>query len=200
MELKEILKKHLQQSSDFLQDFSSNDSQLQLVEEAAKTIISALKTGNKIISAGNGGSMCDAMHFAEELAGKWRNDRKPLPAISISDPSYLTCVGNDYGFDEIFARYIEALGQPGDIFFGITTSGNSENIIRACLSAKRKDMIVILLTSDNHGFLQNDFEAYVDHYIKTPPNRYADRIQELHIKIIHSLIDMIEQNLEIQNN
>ena len=195
MELKEILKEHLQQSSDFLQDFSSNDYYIQLVEEAANQIITALNSGRKIITAGNGGSMCDSMHFAEELVGKWRNPRNPIPAISISDPSYLTCVGNDFGFAEVFARYVQALGQPGDIFFGITTSGNSENLIRACLKAKEKGMIVIILTSDTPGFLQNDFSDYVDHYVKTPPNKYADRIQEIHIKIIHSLIDMIEKNI-----
>lgn len=196
MELKEILKEHLQQSSDFLQDFLSNEYYLDLVEEAANQIITALNSGRKIITAGNGGSMCDAMHFAEELVGKWRDARNPIPAVAISDPSYLTCVSNDFGFSDVFARYVQALGNPGDIFFAISTSGNSENIIRACLTAKEKRMIVILLTSDAKGFLQNDFSDYVDHYIKTPPNKYADRIQEVHIKIIHSLIDMIEKNIK----
>lgn len=198
MESKEILKEHLLQSSDFLQDFLSNEYYLDLVEEAANTIITALNSGRKIITAGNGGSMCDAMHFAEELVGKWRDPRNPIPAVAISDPSYLTCVANDFGFADVFARFVQALGNPGDIFFGISTSGNSENIIRACLKAKERKMIVIILTSDSKGFLQNDFADYVDHYIKTPPNRYADRIQEIHIKIIHSLIDIIEKNIKSQ--
>lgn len=197
MELKEILKSHLQQSSNYLEDFSKNDRYLNSVIEAAEIIISSLLEGKKIITAGNGGSMCDAMHFAEELTGKWRTDRKPLPAISISDPSYLTCVGNDYGFDDVFSRFIDGLGNSGDVFFGITTSGNSENIIRACLSAKRKDMKVVLLTSDSKGFLQIDFQDYVDSYILTPPSSTADRVQEVHIKIIHSLIDMIEKKLNL---
>ena len=197
MELKEILKQHLQQASDILNDFINNDQYLSSVEEAAQTIITSLQNGNKIISAGTGGSMCDAMHFAEELSGRYRNDRKGLAAVSISDPSHITCVGNDYGFNYIFSRYLEALGNPGDVFFGITTSGNSENIIRACMEAKNKDMKVVILTSDREGDLQSDYEDLVDVFIKTPSNRYADRIQELHIKIIHSLIDMIEQKLGI---
>ena len=197
MELKEILKQHLQQASDILNDFIYNDQYLSSVEEAAQTIITSLQNGNKIISAGNGGSMCDAMHFAEELSGRYRNDRKGLAAVSISDPSHITCVGNDYGFNYIFSRYLEALGNPGDVFFGITTSGNSENIIRACMEAKNKGMKVVILTSDREGDLQSDYEDLVDVFIKTPSNRYADRIQELHIKIIHSLIDMIEQKLGI---
>ena len=197
MELKEILKQHLQQASDILNDFINNDQYLSSVEEAAQTIITSLQNANKIISAGNGGSMCDAMHFAEELSGRYRNDRKGLAAVSISDPSHITCVGNDYGFNYIFSRYLEALGNPGDVFFGITTSGNSENIIRACMEAKNKGMKVVILTSDREGDLQSDYEDLVDVFIKTPSNRYADRIQELHIKIIHSLIDMIEQKLGI---
>lgn len=198
MELKEILKQHLQQASNILNDFINNDEYLSSVEEAAQTIITSLQNGNKIISAGNGGSMCDAMHFAEELSGRYRNDRKGLAAVSISDPSHITCVGNDYGFNYIFSRYLEALGNPGDVFFGITTSGNSENIIRACMEAKNKSMKVIVLTSDANGSLEAHYSEFVDHFIKTPPNKYADRTQELHIKIIHSLIDMIERQLGIQ--
>jgi D-sedoheptulose 7-phosphate isomerase len=197
MELKEILKQHLQQASNILNDFINNDEYLSSVEEAAQIIITALQNGNKIISAGNGGSMCDAMHFAEELSGRYRNDRKGLAAVSISDPSHITCVGNDYGFKYIFSRYLEALGNPGDVFFGISTSGNSENIICGCLEARRRNMKVVILTSDREGDLQVDYEDLVDVFIKTPSNKYADRIQELHIKIIHSLIDMIEQKLGI---
>jgi D-sedoheptulose 7-phosphate isomerase len=197
MELKEILKQHLQQASSILNDFINNDEYLSSVEEAAQIIITALQNGNKIISAGNGGSMCDAMHFAEELSGRYRNDRKGLAAVSISDPSHITCVGNDYGFKYIFSRYLEALGNPGDVFFGISTSGNSENIICGCLEARRRNMKVVILTSDREGDLQVDYEDLVDVFIKTPSNKYADRIQELHIKIIHSLIDMIEQKLGI---
>lgn len=197
MELKEILKQHLQEASSILDRFSTNDEYLNSVTEAAATIITSLKSGNKVISAGNGGSMSDAMHFAEELTGRWRDNRRSLSAISISDPSHITCVGNDYGFEYIFSRYIQGVGNQGDVFFGISTSGNSKNILEACFEAKRKGMKVVILTSDRNGPLQAGYGDFVDHLIKTPSNQYADRIQELHIKIIHSLIDMIEQNMEI---
>jgi D-sedoheptulose 7-phosphate isomerase len=197
MELKEILKQHLQEASNVLNNFLTNDEYLNSVTEAAETIISALKDGKKVISAGNGGSMCDAIHFAEELTGRWRGDRKAIPAISISDPAHITCVGNDYGFEQIFSRYLQGVGNPGDVFFGISTSGNSKNILEACFEAKKRDMKVVILTSDKNGPLQAGYGHFVDNLIKTPPNQYADRIQEIHIKIIHSLIDMIEQNLEL---
>jgi D-sedoheptulose 7-phosphate isomerase len=196
MELKEILKTHLQEASSILNDFISNDEYLNSVTEAAETIISALNNGNKIISAGNGGSMCDAMHFAEELSGRYRENREALAAVSISDPSHITCVGNDYGFDQIFSRYIEAVGKEGDVFFGITTSGNSNNITRALVTAKRIGMKVIILTSDrSESDVRMLFSHLIDNTILTPVNKYADRTQELHIKIIHSLIDMIERQL-----
>jgi len=200
MELKEILKEHLNQASDILNDFINNDEYLSSVEEAAQTIITALQNGNKIISAGNGGSMCDAMHFAEELSGRWREDRKPLAAISVSDPSHITCVGNDYGFDQIFSRYLDAVGNEGDVFFGITTSGNSNNITRALVTAKRKGMRTVILTSDRpESDVRLKFNHLIDNTILTPRNKYADRTQELHIKIIHSLIDMIERKLGLKN-
>lgn len=200
MELKEILKEHLNQASDILNDFINNDEYLSSVGEAAQTIITALQNGNKIISAGNGGSMCDAMHFAEELSGRWREDRKPLAAISVSDPSHITCVGNDYGFDQIFSRYLDAVGNEGDVFFGITTSGNSNNITRALVTAKRKGMRTVILTSDRpESDVRLKFNHLIDNTILTPRNKYADRTQELHIKIIHSLIDMIERKLGLKN-
>jgi D-sedoheptulose 7-phosphate isomerase len=199
MELKEILKTHLQEASSILDNFISNDEYLNSVTEAAETIISSLNNGNKIISAGNGGSMCDAMHFAEELSGRYRENRRALAAVSISDPSHITCVGNDYGFDQIFSRYLDAIGNDGDVFFGITTSGNSDNITRAIVTAKRKGMKVVILTSDRpDSDVRLLFSHLIDNIILTPRNKYADRTQELHIKIIHSLIDMIERQLGIK--
>jgi D-sedoheptulose 7-phosphate isomerase len=196
MELKEILKTHLQEASSILNDFINNDEYLNSVTEAAETIITSLSNGNKIISAGNGGSMCDAMHFAEELSGRYRDNREALAAVSISDPSHITCVGNDYGFDQIFSRYLDAIGNDGDVFFGITTSGNSNNITRAIVTAKRKRMKVVILTSDRpDSDVRLLFSHLIDNIILTPVNKYADRTQELHIKIIHSLIDMIERQL-----
>lgn len=201
MELKEILNRHLLEASEILNAFSTNEEYLNSVTEAAEIIITALQSNNKIITAGNGGSMCDAMHFASELSGKYRDDRSPLPAIAISDPSYITCSGNDYGYQHIFSRYITAHGNPDDVFFGITTSGDSQNIIRACEEANNKGMKVVILSSDRMGTLQTDYKDFVDVLIKTPRSHYADRIQELHIKIIHSIVDMVEKKLfEIKQN
>jgi D-sedoheptulose 7-phosphate isomerase len=131
------------------------------------------------------------MHFAEELSGRYRHDRRALPAIAISDPSHITCVGNDYGFDAIFSRYIEGIGQPGDILLGITTSGNSRNIINALQAALEKKMITILLTGNEGG----EAAKIADHSIIIPHSGFADRIQEIHIKIIHIFILIIEKTL-----
>lgn len=151
----------------------------------------AVKGGKKIISCGNGGSMCDAMHFAEELSGRYRNDRPALPAISISDPSHISCVGNDYGYAFIFSRMVEAIGQPGDVLFAISTSGNSENILNAIAAANKKNMKVIGLTGKDGGKMV----ALCDVEIRAPKSDYADRAQEIHIKVIHSLIDFVEKGL-----
>ena len=152
---------------------------------------SIVKNGGKIISCGNGGSMCDAMHFAEELTGRYRNDRPSIPALSISDPSHITCVGNDYGFDAIFSRYVESVGNEGDVLLAISTSGNSKNVINAINAAKNKGMSVVGLTGKTGGEMAN----LCDVEIRAPHSEYADRAQEIHIKIIHSLIGHIENNI-----
>lgn len=172
-----------------LQKVISDKEILQQIESAATLCANAIKSGNKVISCGNGGSHCDAMHFAEELSGRYRENRKALPAIAISDPSHITCVGNDYGFEHIFARFIEGLGQKGDVLLGISTSGNSKNIIEAVKAARAKEMKVWLLLGKDGGALkgQGDVEIIV------PYHGYADRIQEIHIKIIHIVIMCIEQ-------
>jgi D-sedoheptulose 7-phosphate isomerase len=150
---------------------------------------SALANGQKIMSCGNGGSMCDAMHFAEELSGRYRNNRPALAAVSISDPSHLSCVANDYGYDHVFARYIEGLGQKGDVLLGISTSGNSKNVILAVEAAKAKGMHTIVLTGKDGGQLA----GLADLEIRAPHSAYADRAQEIHIKVIHAFILGIEQ-------
>lgn len=154
-------------------------------------MVDAIRSGKKIISCGNGGSMCDAMHFAEELTGRYRNDRPGIPAISISDPSHITCVGNDYGFEHIFSRFVEGMGNEGDVLLGISTSGNSKNVINAIQKAKEKGMKVIGLTGKDGGKMAE----LCDVEIRAPHAEYADRAQEIHIKVIHSLIDHIERNL-----
>lgn len=171
-----------------LNDFISDSANFSKIEDAGKILVAAFKNGNKVISCGNGGSMCDAMHFAEELSGRFRDDRKALPAISISDPSHISCVGNDYGYDKIFSRYIEALGNKGDVLLAISTSGNSKNILEAIAAAKQKGMTVIGLTGKDGGKMKDvcDFE------IRAPFSNYADRAQEIHIKVIHCLIEYVE--------
>ncbi len=148
----------------------------------------AIRSGNKIISCGNGGSHCDAMHFAEELSGRYRDNRRALAAIAISDVSHITCTANDYGFEYIFSRFVEGLGQPGDVLLGISTSGNSANVLRAAEAAKFRGMSVVALTGKDGG----ELAAFADVEIRVPHYGYADRIQEIHIKIIHVLILLIE--------
>jgi D-sedoheptulose 7-phosphate isomerase len=172
-----------------LNSFIHNATNFSLIEKAAELMTEALKNGHKIISCGNGGSHCDAMHFAEELSGRYRGERKALAAICISDTSHISCVGNDYGFDYIFSRFLEGLGNEGDVLLGISTSGNSKNIIEAVKAAKAKGMKVVLLLGKNGGQLkgQADIEIIVPHF------GFADRIQEIHIKIIHCFILLIEK-------
>lgn len=178
------------EAAQVLEAFSTKEN-FEKIDSAAWIMIDAVKSGKKIISAGNGGSMCDAMHFAEELTGRYRNDRPAIPAISISDPSHMSCVGNDYGFDYVFSRFIEGVGQHGDVFLGISTSGNSKNIILGIEAAKKKGMKTILLTGKDGGKLKGmaDIDIIVPHF------GYADRIQEIHIKIIHHFILLIEKGL-----
>lgn len=183
------IKKHFEEASAVLTAFLNNEHNFEQIAKAGKILSDAVKNGNKIISCGNGGSMCDAMHFAEELSGRYRDNRNAMPAISISDPSHISCVGNDYGFDFIFSRFIEGLGRNGDVLFGISTSGNSKNVINAVNAAKAKGMKVICLTGKDGGALG----SMCDVEIRAPHSSYADRAQEIHIKVIHSLIDYIER-------
>jgi len=175
-----------------LNDFIADENNLKNIALAGDAMIRSLKNKGKILSAGNGGSMCDAMHFAEELTGRFRNDRDAYPAVAISDPSHITCVANDYGFDHIFSRYILGMGQEGDVFLGISTSGNSANIINAIKEAKKKGIFVVGLTGKTGG----EMAKLCDIEIRIPWNKYSDRVQEVHIKIIHCLIQYIEAGLK----
>lgn len=189
---KETIRKHFDEAAEVLKSFN-NDENHTKIANAIILMSEALSNGNKIISCGNGGSMCDAMHFAEELSGKFRNDRKGLAALSISDPSHITCVANDYGFDEIFSRYVEALGNKGDILLGISTSGNSGNVINAVEAARKQGIKTIVLTGKTGGALAE----IADLEIRAPRSKFADRAQEIHIKVIHTLIDGIERALKL---
>lgn len=172
---------------EILQKFNTPDN-IEKIAKAGDIMVNSIQSGGKIISCGNGGSMCDAMHFAEELTGRYRDDRPSLPAISISDPSHITCVGNDYGFDYIFSRFVEGMGKSTDTLLAISTSGNSKNVVEAAKTAKEKGMQVIALTGKSGGVLAE----IADVELRAPSSPYADRAQEIHIKIIHSLIDYIE--------
>ena len=174
-----------------LDSFIGDDENIQLICDAGNIMIESLKAGGKIISCGNGGSMCDAMHFAEELTGRFRNDRPSIAAISISDPSHISCVGNDYGYEFVFSRYIEGVGREGDVLLGISTSGTSKNVVKAAQVAKEKGMKVIVLTGKDGGTLKD----ICDVEIRAPKSEYADRAQEIHIKVIHSLIQYIEEHI-----
>ena len=186
-----LITQSLQESQQVLADFLANPAKIEAIEKAADVLVAALKKGNKILSCGNGGSHCDAMHFAEELSGRYRENRPALAAMAISDPSHISCVSNDFGYNYIFSRFIEGLGNKGDVLVGISTSGNSANIIEAVKAAQAKGMEVILLTGKDGGQLA----AYGCHEIRVDHFGYADRIQEIHIKVIHILIQLIESKL-----
>ena len=189
--MRKVILQNLKEASITLDNFIQSEDSLIHIEEAASLLANAINEGGKIISCGNGGSMCDAMHFAEELTGRFKYDRPALPAVSISDPSHITCVGNDFGFDKVFSRYIEGIGSKGDVLLAISTSGNSANIIKAAEAALEKGMKVVALTGKTGGLLAElaDIEIRVD------GGKYSDRVQEVHIKIIHILVELIEQEV-----
>ena len=189
--IKEQIRANLLEGKSVLENFLADDSNIHAIASAAEIMTNALRSGKKIMSCGNGGSHCDAMHFAEELSGRYRNNRPALAAMSISDPSHITCVGNDYGFDFIFSRMVEALGCEGDVLLGISTSGNSRNIIQAVEAARIKGMKVVLLSGKDGGKMAGS----ADVEIRVPHFGYADRIQEIHIKVIHIFIQQIESGL-----
>jgi D-sedoheptulose 7-phosphate isomerase len=186
------IREELEEALDVLRKFTADDSSIAAIEKAAELMANAIRNGGKVLSAGNGGSHCDAMHFAEELTGRYREDRPAYGAIAISDPSHLSCVSNDYGYKYVFSRYLEGVGREGDVFLGISTSGNSENIITAVETAKKKGIKTVVLTGKDGGKLA----GLADVEIRVPHFGFADRIQEVHIKVIHILIHTIEVKLE----
>jgi D-sedoheptulose 7-phosphate isomerase len=185
------IKKEFEEAAAVLSAFISSDENFQKINKAGELLATAFKNGNKAISCGNGGSMCDAMHFAEELSGRFRDNRPALPALSISDASHISCVANDFGYDQVFSRYIEAMGRSGDVLLAISTSGSSANVIAAIKSAKNRGMQVIGLTGKDGGAMA----SLCDIEIRAPHSKYADRAQEIHIKVIHSLILLVEKNM-----
>src|SRR6185295_17291039 len=166
----DIIRENFIEAQRALADFISNQENLAKIDRAGDLLAMAFKTGNKVISCGNGGSMCDAMHFAEELSGRFRNDRKALPALSISDPSHISCAANDFGYEFVFSRYIEALGNKDDVLLAISTSGNSKNILNAIKAAREKQMKIIGLTGKDGGAMA----SLCDVEIRAPHSQYAD--------------------------
>ncbi len=161
------------------------------MEQAGRLMVETLRNGGKIITCGNGGSMCDAMHFAEELTGRFRGNRRALAAVALCNPAHITCVANDYGYDYIFSKGVEAIGRPGDLLLGITTSGSSRNVVVAATSAHSVGMKVIALTGKGGGEIASECDVE----IRVPNARFSDQIQEIHGKVIHSLVHYIELEL-----
>jgi D-sedoheptulose 7-phosphate isomerase len=178
-----------------LQAFLAAPDGLASVQRFADAAAQTLQRGGQLFACGNGGSMCDAMHFAEEWTGRFRKDRSALPAVAFSDPSQLTCIANDFGFDEVFARQVEALGKPGDLLVAISTSGNSPNCLRAVEAAKRKGLVVVGLLGKGGGKMK----PLVDIPIVVPRADTSDRIQEVHIKVLHIVIEAVERRMFPKN-
>lgn len=185
----EVVREHLEEARAGLEALLADEATLATVARVAGVLAGVLEAGGTVFSCGNGGSLCDAMHFAEELSGRYREDRPAFAAMAISDPSHLTCVANDYGYEQVFSRFLEGHGRAGDALVAFTTSGSSRNVIRAMETARERGMTVVLLT----GRVGSEAEGLADAVICTPAGRFADRVQELHIKVVHILIDLIER-------
>jgi D-sedoheptulose 7-phosphate isomerase len=189
------IKSSLKEARDALDGLLADGATLAKIESAADILIETFKNKGRVFSCGNGGSMCDAMHFAEELTGRYRKNRKGYPAIAISDPSHLTCVANDFGYDYVFSRYLESHGAKGDCLIAISTSGKSPNVINAAKTGRAMGVKVITLT----GKLGSEMESCSDVCICTPGGPFADRVQELHIKVLHILIELVERHFHPEN-
>lgn len=181
-------------TASLLENFIKEEAEKKETEKVAKELANVFQLGNKVLICGNGGSNCDALHFAEEFTGRFRKDRKALPAISLSDSSHITCVGNDYGFDYIFSRGVEAYSKEGDMFIGISTSGNSTNIIKAVEVAKKMGLKTCVLLGKDGGKLKGmcDYEFII-------PGNTSDRIQEIHMMILHIIIEGVEKIMFPEN-
>jgi len=188
-----LIRSALEEAASGLERLRRNDAALAAIEAAGGVLAKAFIAGNRAYSCGNGGSMCDAMHFAEELTGRFRRDRRPLAALAISDPGHLTCTANDFGYPQIFARFVQAHGRAGDVLLAISTSGSSANVLAAAEAARSLSMPVIALT----GRPASPLAGLAQVEVCTPAGRFADRVQELHIKVIHVLIELVEHQLNL---
>lgn len=191
--IRETIEHSLEEARRELEAFLKDPRTVPAMEKIVKILAESLSGGGKIMSCGNGGSLCDAAHFAEELTGRFRKNRRPLPAMAINDPAYITCTGNDFNFDVIFERWVEAFGKPGDVLLAISTSGTSKNILLAAEAAKKCGMKVVALTSVKG----NRLSSLADAALEAPDAPNSDRIQEIHIKVIHIVIESLEKELNL---
>ena len=187
----DLIRNELNEAAETLANILQDEANIHAIQRAAVLLADSFKAGGKVLSCGNGGSHCDAMHFAEELTGRYRENRPGYPAIAISDVSHLSCVSNDFGYEYVFSRYVESVGRAGDVLLGISTSGNSGNVIKAIEAARAQGMKVITLTGKDGGKMAGS----ADVEIRVPHFGYAARIQEIHIKVLHVLIMLIEKEM-----
>lgn len=186
-----VVRAALDEAASALDRLRADGEMLARIERAGELLAATFAAGGRAFACGNGGSMCDAMHFAEELSGRFRDDRPAYAAVAISDPGHLSCVANDYGYEQVFARYLRAHGRAGDALLAISTSGGSRNVLAAAQVARELGLRTIALT----GRAGTPLVELAEIAIVTPGGRYADRVQELHIKVIHILIELVERRL-----
>ena len=194
MQVKEVWTSSLSEARQVLDDFLNDSNQLQKCADFSELLLKTFQEDGRLFTCGNGGSHCDAMHFAEEWTGRYRKDRRPLGALALGDPSHTTCVSNDYGFEHVFSRQLEGLARKGDLLVGLSTSGNSANVIKAFEVAKANGITTVALLGRDGGKLKDlaDLPIIV-------PAQTSDRIQEIHIKIIHTVIETVERQLFPEN-
>jgi D-sedoheptulose 7-phosphate isomerase len=189
--MRESMQRALADAARMLDQFSNDPATLHAMDDAVKAITRTFKARGRVLACGNGGSMCDAMHFAEEFSGRFHLDREPYPAIALSDPAHLTCVANDYGYEFVFSRQVDALGHEGDVLVVLTTSGNSPSIVNAARAAKARGMVVLGCLGKGGG----DVLPLCDIVLHAPGDR-SDRIQELHMLALHAIIEAVEQEMQ----
>jgi D-sedoheptulose 7-phosphate isomerase len=189
-----FIRESLFEAQKTLNHFLENEQNISDIEKSIQIFVDSFKNKGRVFSCGNGGSMCDSLHFAEELTGRYRKDRAPLPATGISEAGHITCIANDFGFEYIFSRFVEAWGQKGDVLLAISTSGNSANVIKAVEVAKSKGMKVVGLLGKDGGKLKSMVDVPL-----IVSNPITDRVQEVHIKCIHIFIEGIERQLFPEN-
>ena len=194
METREFWKGSLLDAKQVLEKFLSDPEQLAKCEAFTKLVVETVRGGGNLFACGNGGSHCDAMHFAEELTGRYQKDRSPVGALALGDPSHVTCVSNDYGFEHIFSRQLQGLGRSGDLLIGLSTSGNSKNVINAFLAAKKIGIRTVALLGKTGGELKDMADLSI-----VVPAQTSDRIQEVHIKLIHTVIESLEREIFPEN-